>query len=321
MPSTPQIGYFLSCEEYTPAELLEQARLAEEAGFECLWISDHFHPWNDEQGESAFVWSIIGAISRVTDLPVTTGVTAPIIRYHPAIVAQAAATSGALLRGGFALGVGTGEALNEHVVGARWPTADVRLEMLEESIGIIRELLSGERVDHHGTHYDVEDARLYTLPERPVPIFVSGFGPKAIELAARIGDGFCTVQPNAEHVELYRKAGGKGPIEGGTKFCWGPDRDAAVQTAHRLWKNQGLPGELSQILPSVRHFEQASSLVTPEMIGSSVPCGPDVEPYLDTLQSYADAGFTTIHIAQMGQDQEGFFRFWDTELRDALKDL
>jgi G6PDH family F420-dependent oxidoreductase len=309
-----RIGYFLSSEEHPPAALIRQAELAQQAGFESLWISDHFHPWNDEQGQSGFVWSLIGALSQVTDLPITTAVTCPTTRIHPAIIAQAAATSAVLTKNRFTLGVGSGEALNEHILGDRWPVADVRLEQLEEAVSVIRTLLAGGDVNHHGRHYTVEDARIYTLPERPVPIQVSGFGPKAIELAARIGDGLITVQPSRDDVKRYRDAGGSGPIEGGTKFCWGPDRDDAVKTLHRLWANQGVPGELSQVLPSPQHFEQASSLVTPESLASSTPCGPDVEPYLDALQDFVDAGFDSLHVAQIGPDQQGFFRFWTEEL-------
>src|SRR3978361_635539 len=164
-----QIGYFLSCEEYSPQSILEQAKMAAEAGFESLWISDHFHPWNDEQGESPFVWSVIGAIAQVCDLPITTAVTCPTIRTHPAIVAHAAATSAVLTQGRFRLGVGAGEALNEHVVGARWPDAEVRLAMLEEAVDVMRELWRGDFVDHHGPHYTVENARLYTLPDHTPP--------------------------------------------------------------------------------------------------------------------------------------------------------
>ena len=187
-----RIGYFLSSEELDPATLVEQAQLAEQAGFEALWISDHFHPWNDEQGQSPFVWGVIGAISQVCRLPVTTAVTCPTVRIHPAIVAQAAATAAVQLEGRFTLGVGTGEALNEHVLGDRWPTEDVRLEMLEEAVEVMRELWAGEFVYHHGKHYTVENARIYTKPETPPPIFVSAFGPKSFDLALRIGDGFIT---------------------------------------------------------------------------------------------------------------------------------
>src|SRR6187551_2794553 len=171
-----RIGYFLSSEEYTPAELIEQAKGAERAGFAGLWISDHYHPWVDAQGQSAFVWSMIGAISQVTALPITTAVTCPTVRIHPAVIAQAAATSAVLTGGRFRLGVGTGEALNEHIFGDAWPEADVRLEMLEEAIEIIRGLWQGGNYSHHGKHYTVENARIYTLPEKPVEILVSGFG-------------------------------------------------------------------------------------------------------------------------------------------------
>ena len=173
-----RIGYFLSCEEYSPAQLVEQAVAAEEAGFEALWISDHFHPWNDEQGQSPFVWGVIGALVPGLSLPVTTAVTCPTVRLHPAIVAQAAATAAVQLDGRFTLGVGSGEALNEHVLGDVWPTADVRLEMLEESVELMRG--SGRATWYPaGRHYRVDTARIYTLPDEPPPVYVSGFGPKA----------------------------------------------------------------------------------------------------------------------------------------------
>src|SRR3954468_13601317 len=236
-----KIGCFLSCEEFGPRDLVEQARRAEAAGFHALWISDHYHPWNDEQGHSAFVWSVIGAISAATDLPVTTGVTCPTVRIHPAIIAQAAATSGVLLNGRFGLGVGSGEALNEHILGDRWPEADERLEMLEEAVDVIRELGKGGQVSHRGRHYRVENARLYTLPDEPPPVLVSGFGPKSVDLAARIGEGYVTTMPDADLIERYRSKGGKGPVQAGTKVCYGPDAADAVKTVHRLWPNEGLP--------------------------------------------------------------------------------
>src|SRR5215204_5573542 len=184
-----KIGYFLSCEENDPRALIRQAKQAEEAGFHALWISDHYPPWNDAQGHSAFVWSVIGALAEATDLPVTTGVTCPTLRIHPAIIAQAAATSAVMTGGKFNLGVGSGEALNEHILGTHWPEADVRLEMLEEAIDVMRLLWEGGQRSHRGRHYTVENARVYDLPEQPVPVLVSGFGPKSISLAAEIGDG------------------------------------------------------------------------------------------------------------------------------------
>src|SRR5215212_4414241 len=203
-----RIGYFLSCEEFNPRDLIDQARRAEQAGFHALWISDHYHPWNDQQGHSAFVWSVIGAISEAAEFPETTGVTCPTVRIHPAIIAQAAATSAVMTGGRFKLGVGSGEALNEHILGNRWPEADVRLEMLEEAVEVIRLLWQGGQQSHHGRHYTVENARIYDLPDEPPKILVSGFGPKAVRLAARIGDGFATTSPD-ELIELYRSEGGR----------------------------------------------------------------------------------------------------------------
>src|SRR4051812_14133218 len=182
-----KIGYFLSSEENSPRDLVAQAKQAQEAGFHALWISDHYHPWNDEQGHSPFVWSVIGALSQATGLRVTTGVTCPTVRIHPAVIAQAAATSQVMLEGRFQLGVGSGEALNEHILGDRWPTVETRLEMLEEAVGAIRTLWKGGSRDHFGEHYTVEDARIYDLPDESPPILVSGFGEKSVRLAARIG--------------------------------------------------------------------------------------------------------------------------------------
>src|SRR5919112_2409787 len=206
-----RIGYFLSCEEFGPQELIRQARLAQAAGFDRLWISDHYHPWIDEQGHSPFVWSVIGAIANATDLPVTTGVTCPTVRIHPAIIAHAAATSAVLLDGRFNLGVGSGEALNEHILGDAWPNIETRLEMLEEAVELIRTLWEGGMQDHRGRHYEVQNARIYDLPDELPKILVSGFGPKATRLAARIGDGVVTTQPDKEMIGLYRSEGGKGP--------------------------------------------------------------------------------------------------------------
>jgi G6PDH family F420-dependent oxidoreductase len=320
-----KIGYFLSCEEYRPAELVQQALLAEQAGFEALWISDHFHPWNDAQGQSPLVWSVIGAISQVCSLPVTTAVTCPTIRVHPVIVAQAAATSAVLLDGRFALGVGSGEALNEHVTGARYPSIERRLEMLEESVELIRRLWSGEFVTHHGQHYTVENARIYTRPDTPPPIYLSGFGPRAAELAGRIGDGYLSTSPDRELLSTFVRSGGAGKLtQAGYKVVWGTDDDVAVATAHRLWANSGLPGEVSQVLPSPKHFEQVSELVTEQMTRESVAYGADVERHLDAFRPFADAGFDEVYISQMGGREpvtniRGFFDFYRDEVLPQLR--
>ena len=302
----------MSSEEFAPGDLVAQARRAEQAGFHALWISDHYHPWNDEQGHSALVWSTIGAISQVTQLPVTTAVTCPTVRIHPAIVAQAAATSAVLLGGRFGLGVGSGEALNEHILGDRWPEADVRLEMLEEAVEVMRALWQGGQHSHHGRHYTVENARIYDLPEQPPPVLVSGFGPKAVHLAARIGDGYCTTSPDKETIDLYRSEGGTGPVHAGTKVCFMGDEDEARATAHRLWPNEALPGELAQVLPTPAHFEQACELVTPEMLVT--PVGPAIETHVASLNQYLEAGVDELFVQQIGPDQDAFFDTWAREV-------
>ncbi len=304
-----RIGYFLSSEEWGPHDLIAQAVKAKAAGFDGLWISDHFHPWNDNQGHSPFVWSTIGAIAQAAKgMKLTTAVTCPTIRIHPAIIAQAAATSAVLLRGKFLLGVGSGEALNEHILGDRWPPADERLELLEEAVEVIRTLWQGGVQSHRGRHYRVDHARIYDLPDSPPPIIVSGFGPKAVGLAARIGDGYCTVGPDADSVKQFREQGGSGKlVQGGLKVCWGEDEAQARKTVHELWPNDGLPGELAQILPTPEHFEQAAALVTEEIATESMPCGPDVDAHLEAIKEYESAGFDELYVQQIGPDQDAFF--------------
>jgi G6PDH family F420-dependent oxidoreductase len=318
-----KIGYFLSSEEWSPRDLISQAVNAEQAGFEGLWISDHYHPWNDEQGHSPFVWSVIGAIAQATDsMKVTTAVTCPTLRIHPAIVAQAAATSAVLLDGRFCLGLGSGEALNEHILGDRWPGADERLEMLEEAVEVIRTLWRGGVQHHRGRHYRVEHARVYDLPEQAPPIVISGFGRKSVELAARIGDGYCTVAPDADSVDLFRSSGGDGKlVQGGLKVCWGEDEANARRHVHRLWPNEALPGELAQILPTPRHFEQASALVTEEDLTAELPCGPDIQAHLDAIEAYREAGFDELYINQIGPDQDEFFQAYRERVLPRLREL
>jgi G6PDH family F420-dependent oxidoreductase len=313
-----QIGYFLSTEDYSPDELLAQARAAEEAGFAGLWISDHFHPWNNEQGHSPFVWSIIGAVSQVCSLPVTTAVTCPTVRVHPAIIAQAAATSALLTGGRFVLGVGSGEALNEHILGDPWPTADRRLEMLEEAVELIRELWSGEVVSWEGKYYEVDHARIYDLPEQPPEIYVSGFGPKSIELAARIGDGYINTAPEAEQVSQFKTASKGKPAHGGAKVAFATTQEEGWEHAHRLWPNSGLPGEMSQILPTPEHFEQASSLVTLESTKDSVVAGNDPDAHLEQIESYREAGYDALHVGNMGPHSLAMIEFYGEKILPAL---
>lgn len=316
-----EIGLFITTEEHAPRAVVDTARRAEQVGFEKLWISDHFHPWLDAQGESPFVWTVIGAIGATTELEVTTAVTCPIMRIHPAIVAQAAATTAALMPGRFRFGIGSGEALNEHVLGDKWPIAGERLDMLEEAVEVIRELWTGEPVTHRGRHYTVENARLYTLPAEPPPILMSAFGPRALELAARIADGLITTAPAADDIATYREKGGRGVTQAGLKVCWGPDEEAARRLAHERWATSGVPGQLSQDLPTPEHFEQASENVTVDQVAERIACGPDPERHEAAIREYLDAGFDEVYVCQVGPDQAGFLDFWQRELAPRLGDV
>ncbi len=315
----PEYGYAISSEEHLPNDIVRNARLAEEAGFTFALISDHYHPWVDEQGQSPFVWSVIGGIAHATErLRLGTGVTCPMIRIHPAIMAHAAATCAAMMPGRFFLGVGTGENLNEHILGDHWPAPDERLEMLEESIEVMRLLWQGGYQTHRGKHYTVENARLYTLPEEPVEVAVAAAKPLAARLAGRLGDALVTTSADEDVVREYRDAGGSGPVYGQVTCCWGPDEREALETAHRIWPNAGIKGDLSQELPLPSHFEQAAQNVTPEDLAESLPHGPDPARYLEEIRSYADAGIDHIYIHQIGPDQDGFFEFWRNQLAPQL---
>jgi G6PDH family F420-dependent oxidoreductase len=315
-----RIGYFLSSEEFSPQQLVEQAVLAEQAGFETLWISDHFHPWNDAQGQSPFVWGVIGALSQACRLPVTTAVTAPTVRLHPAIVAQAASTAAVQHEGRFTLGVGTGEALNEHILGDVWPSEVVRLEMLEEAVEVMRALWQGDFTYHRGRHYTVDNARIYTRPDQPPKVFMSAFGDKSFDLALRIADGFITTQPDADRVKEWKaKAGADKPAQAGYKVCVADTEDEGVAIAHRLWANAGVPGELSQVLPSPKHFEQASELVTEDMTRESTVCGNDVDRHVEAFQPFADAGFDEVYLANMGPHYRDFFALYADEVLPRLR--
>jgi len=314
-----EIGYALSSEEHPGSALVANARTAEEGGFSFIGISDHYHPWLTSQGHSPFVWSVLGGIAATTTrVRVGVGVSCPLMRIHPAVVAQATATTAEMLGDRFFWGVGTGENLNEHITGDRWPPIEVRLAMLEEAVEVIRRLWTGESVDHWGTHYTVENARIHTRPAQPPPIIVSGFGERSIELAGRIGDGFWSNKPSAEPIEAYEKAGGTGPRYGQLTICWAADEADARRTAHERWANAGVSGLLSQDLPTTLHFEQAAQGVTEDKVAESVPCGPDPGPVVDKLRTYADAGYTNVYLHQIGPDQQGFFGFWERELRPAL---
>lgn len=308
-----KIGYFLSSEQFGPAELLEQARGAEAAGFEALWISDHIHPWNEAQGQSPFVWSVIGALSQaVPQLPLTTTVTCPILRIHPVIMAHAAATAAVMHPGGFTFGVGTGENLNEHVTGLPWPAVEERQARLLEAIALIRELWSGETVDFRGRWYEAINARIYTLPENPPDIYVSAFGPQALDVAVAAGDGLITMDDDL--ARDFRRVEPDKPMQAGFKVCYDPDRERAVDIAHRLWPHPLLPGQLAQELPTPSHIEQACELVDRDMVAQHTPCGPDPAASIERLEQMRDAGFDEAYVQQIGPDTEGFFEQWSREI-------
>lgn len=312
-------GLTLSSEEHPPAKLVELAVAAEEAGFDFVSISDHFHPWISEQGHSPFVWTVLGAISqRTNNLEVGVGVTAPVMRLHPAINAHAVATTATLLEGRFTWGVGSGEALNEHIFGDRWPPADVRLDMLEEAVDVVRQLLTGESVTHRGEHYTVEDARLFDLPSTLPPIVVSAFGSESASLAARIGDGLWTTGLKEDVIETFREEGGSGSIWSQLSLCWDPDRDTAIERAHRIWPNTGLTGQLAQDLRTVAHFEQAVKMVGPDDIAEALPCGPEAGPILESIGQARELGIDHIYLHQIGDPTAGFLEFWQDEIRPQL---
>lgn len=316
-----KLGYTLSSEEFDAPTLVAQAERAERAGFAFASISDHFHPWIDAQGESPFVWGTLGAISQRTErIELLTGVTCPTVRIHPAIVAQAAATAASLLPGRFSFGVGTGENLNEHVVGAGWPGVVERQARLEEAIEVIRELWKGELTSLRGKHFTVENARLYSLPEQPPPLLVAVAGERSVAIAARAGDGLIGTAPVAESVEQFRVEGGEGkPTYGQLHVCWAEDEESAKRVALRQWPNGAIGGNFFLELPLPAHFEQAAETVDEDDIAESIVCGPNPERHRAAIQEYVDAGYDHVYVHQVGDDQNGFFEFYEREVLPAFR--
>jgi coenzyme F420-dependent glucose-6-phosphate dehydrogenase len=314
------IGYTLSAEESGARELVAHAARAEEVGFSFAVISDHFHPWIERQGQSPFVWSVLGAISQVTErLELATGVTCPTTRIHPAIVAQAAATTTALLPGRFSLGVGSGENLNEHILGDRWPPVTERQERLAEAIEVIRLLWEGGLKSHRGKHYTVENARIFSLPEQPPPILVAVAGEQSADLAAELGDGLFGTSPTPETLQRFRERGGEGkPSYGQIHVCWAPTGEQAVRTALEWWPNGAVSGSYFLELPLPAHFEEAAELVTEDDIVGSVVCGPDPARHVESINEYAEAGYDHVYVHQVGPDQAGFFDFYAREVLPRL---
>jgi len=305
-----EIGYWLSSEEHGPRELVEHARLAEQGGFEHVLISDHIHPWVDAQGHSPFVWGVIGAIAEATDrIRLGTAVTCPLVRVHPAIVAHAAATAQNLMDGRFFLGVGTGENLNEHVLGDRWPRADERLEMLEEAVELIKKLFGGEYETYRGKHYTVEQLKLYDAPEQPAPVIVAAKADNAAKVAARLGDGTMNTTPDADIVKTFKDAGGSGPIYGKVTGAYASSVDDAKKIALERQPNVGMGGDLSTELALPRDFEAVAELVRPEDIEESLALGNDPVAWREKLEAFDKAGFTHVALHNVTVEQREFIAF------------
>jgi G6PDH family F420-dependent oxidoreductase len=313
-------GYTLMCEQLGPKELVQYGVQAERAGFDFTVISDHFHPWLEEQGESPFAWSVLGAVaSQTSHMPLMTMVTCPTVRYHPAIVAQMAATIGLMSDGRFTLGLGAGENLNEHIVGEGWPPVNLRHLMLEEAIDIIRKLWEGRSVSYQGDFFAVHDARLFSAPGQAPPIAVAASGRESCELAARTGAALIAVDPIPELVEMYREAGGKGPCYAQIGLSYDTDEARAVKTAHAHLRYALLGWKVMSELPNPANFEAAAKPLRMDDVAKAIPCGPSVDRHLEGIQKYLDAGFDRIAVLQAGRDQKSFFGFWNQELRPRLE--
>ncbi|MDH2425150.1 LLM class F420-dependent oxidoreductase [Sphaerisporangium sp. TRM90804] len=318
------IGYTMMCEQTPPKQLVHDVVQAERAGFDYAVISDHYFPWLEEMGHSPYAWSVLGAAAYATErIPLMTYVTCPIMRYHPAVVAQKAATVGAMSDGRFTLGLGAGENLNEHVVGRGWPPANIRHEMFGEAVEIIQALFEGGYVNYRGDHFTVDSAKLYDLPDEPVGIGVAASGSQSVDLAAEYGDALIAVEPDAELVERFRASGGEGkPVYGQLAIAYDTDVEAAKERAHRLWRWFPAGWKVMAELPAPVNFAAYSKFVRPDDVTAQVPCGPDVEPVVEGVKRFTDAGFTHVALVQIGAPNQRDFLAWsEKELLPALRAL
>jgi G6PDH family F420-dependent oxidoreductase len=318
-----QIGYTMMTEQAGPRDLVDHVVRAEETGFDFSVISDHYFPWLRSQGHSPYAWSVLGAAAQATSrIPLMTYVTCPILRYHPAIVAQQAATVQLLSQGRFRLGLGAGENLNEHVVGGGWPPVDVRHEMLEEAVGIIRALFEGGHVTHHGPHYDVDSARLWDLPDQPPPIGIAVSGDQSCELAGHLADLLIATEPEPGLLEAFDLHGGSGkPRVGQLPVCYDPDRDTAVKRAHSQFRWFGLGWKVNAELPHPDSFESATRFVDEDDVAASIPCGDDPDAFVEAVRPYVEAGFGEIALVQIGGDAQAEYLDWSAKtLLPALRE-
>ncbi|MGW0708384.1 LLM class F420-dependent oxidoreductase [Streptomyces sp. NPDC002643] len=317
------IGYTMMTEQAGPRELVEHLLLAEDAGFDFSVTSDHYFPWLRAQGHSPYAWSVLGAAAQATSrIPLMTYVTCPTFRYHPAVVAQKAATMQLLSRGRFRLGLGSGENLNEHVVGGGWPSVDVRHDMLREAVEIIRALFAGGHVNHHGAHYDVESARLWDLPEEPPPLGIAVSGARSCALAGHLADLVIATEPEPGLLRAFDRHGGTGkPRVGQLPVCYDPDRDTAVRRAHDQFRWFGGGWKVNSELPHPDSFASATRFVAPDDVAASIPCGDDPEVFVEAVRPYAEAGFTEIALVQIGGESQPAFVNWSEKtLLPALRE-
>jgi G6PDH family F420-dependent oxidoreductase len=316
-------GYTLMTEQSGPRELVDHAEAAERAGFDFEVISDHYFPWLDAMGHSPYAWSVLGAVTQVTErVELMTYVTCPTMRYHPAVVAQKAATVDLLSDGRFTLGLGAGENLNEHVIAAGWPPANVRHEMLREALVIITSLFNGGYVDFVGDHYRVDSAKVWDLPQNPVPIGVAVSGEQTVEAFAGLADHLIAVEPRAELVSLWDEVSDKARSRkiGQIPVCWGEDRDACLDRAHELFRWFGGGWKVNAELPGTAAFDGASQFVTKDDIADSIPCGPELDPIVAAVREFEDAGFTDVALVQIGDESQGdFLKVAEADLLPALR--
>jgi len=319
-----RIGYTLMTEQTGPRELIRDARRAEQAGFDFEVMSDHYFPWLDSMGHAPNAWATLGAVAHATErVELMTYVTCPTMRYHPAVVAQQAATVHVISDGRFLLGLGAGENLNEHVVGRGWPGANVRHEMLEEAVEIIRELFTGEYVNFVGDHFRVDSAKLWDVHEAGPRIGIAVSGPQSIALAAEHADAMIAVEPESDLVDGFERAGGSGkPRIGQVPICWDESRDAAIDRAHELFRWFGGGWKVNAELPGTAAFAGATQFVTKDDVADSIPCGPDVQAHVAAVREFVDAGFTDVAVVQIGGETQPAFLDWaERELVPALREL
>ncbi|GGK68014.1 LLM class F420-dependent oxidoreductase [Ornithinimicrobium pekingense] len=323
-----RFGYTLMTEQAGPKDLVRFAVAAEERGFDFEVSSDHYFPWLSAQGHSPYAWSVLGAVAHATErVGLMTYVTCPTMRYHPAVVAQKAATLQLLADGRFTLGVGSGENLNEHVVGQGWPTVKTRQDMLAEAITIIRELHTGELVEHRGEYYDVPSARIWDLPEEGVDIAVAVGGEEAVQTLAPLADHLIATEPDKELIARWNSTEGAPQIEGGQAravgqipICWDTDEQRAVERAHEQFRWFAGGWAVNADLPTTMGFAGATQFVRPEDVAEAIPCGPDLDAVVEAVRPYWEAGFTDIALVQVGgQTQDDFLREAAEPLLDKLR--